>query len=69
VDGWSCDYYDLDGILISTGYQPLKDKNITARYDVCRKYEQAAQGKTAEEKERLIAEFVAEISKTEKRTV
>ena len=24
----ACDYYDVDGVLISTGYRPLNEKNI-----------------------------------------
>jgi hypothetical protein len=34
--GWSCDYYEIDGILISTGYAPVG--NIEASYDLCHKY-------------------------------
>lgn len=26
VEGWSCDYYDIEGILISTGYAPIENK-------------------------------------------
>jgi len=28
VEGWACDYYDVDGVLISTGYSPLNEKNM-----------------------------------------
>lgn len=27
AEGWACDYYDIDGVLISAGYSPLKSKN------------------------------------------
>ena len=41
VYGWSCDYYDVsDGIVISTGYRPI---GLTVPYDLCAKYEKAAQ--------------------------
>lgn len=43
-EGWACDYYDVDGILISTGYSPLDKKGRTkSTYDICRKYETAAE--------------------------
>lgn len=29
VNGWSCDYYVVDGVLISTGYSPLSNKGLT----------------------------------------
>ena len=40
VYGWSCDYYDIDGICLSTGYSPI-GKN--ANYELMRKYEAKAQ--------------------------
>lgn len=43
AEGWACDYYDVDGILISTGYSPLDKKGRTkSTYDICRKYDEAA---------------------------
>lgn len=29
VNGWSCDYYVVDDVLISTGYSPLSHKGLT----------------------------------------
>ena len=26
-EGWACDYYDINNVLISTGYAPLESKN------------------------------------------
>lgn len=44
AEGWACDYYDVDGILISTGYAPLDKKGRTkSTYDICRKYDEAAE--------------------------
>lgn len=40
--GWACDYYDIDRVLISTGYRPLKNKNINANYPLICEYEQIA---------------------------
>lgn len=42
VYGWACDYYDIDGILISTGYAPLDNKNTKSNYENTRKYNEAA---------------------------
>ncbi len=42
AEGWSCDYYDIDGILISTGYAPIDSKRTKSSYDICRKYDSAA---------------------------
>lgn len=42
INGWSCDYYDIDGILISTGYGPVKSKNATASNDLIEKYDKKA---------------------------
>ena len=25
IYGWSCDYYDVNGVIISTGYSPIGD--------------------------------------------
>ena len=40
--GWSCDYYDIDGVLISTGYAPLNDKNMIKNYSLIMEYENKA---------------------------
>ena len=43
INGWSCDYYVKNNILISTGYNPLKNKNVKrASFDVIMQYEDAA---------------------------
>jgi len=43
VEGWACDNYDVDGTLISTGYAPLKDKNLVSTWDTIRIYEKKAE--------------------------
>lgn len=35
-EGWACDYYEVDGVLISTGYAPIG--NIVPSYDTCHRY-------------------------------
>ena len=44
AEGWACDYHDIDGVLISTGYAPLNSKNVKeVDYDTRQKYETQAQ--------------------------
>lgn len=40
VYGWACDYYDIDGILISTGYAPIGE---SPDYNIIRKYNNKAE--------------------------
>jgi hypothetical protein len=42
AEGWACDYYDIGGVLISTGYAPLADKNAKHDYETTKKYEDKA---------------------------
>jgi hypothetical protein len=42
TEGWACDYYDIDGVLISTGYAPLSDRNTKKDYHTIRHYEEQA---------------------------
>lgn len=41
VEGWACDYYEIDGILISTGYAPIGD--IEPSYNTCHRYNTKAE--------------------------
>ena len=43
TEGWACDYYKVDNVLISTGYAPLKSENAKCDYDMIRKYDDEAQ--------------------------
>ena len=38
-DGWSCDYYEIEGICISTGYRAIGEG---VNYDLVRKYDKKA---------------------------
>lgn len=42
-EGWACDYYDVNGVLISTGYAPIESKNTNCNYDLVRKYDDLAE--------------------------
>lgn len=43
AEGWACDYYDIDGVLISTGYAPLSNKNTHSNYSILRRYNEQAE--------------------------
>lgn len=40
ICGWSCDYYDVDNVCLSTGYSPIGQN---APYELIKKYEIKAQ--------------------------
>ena len=40
VYGWSCDYYDIENVCLSTGYSPIGE-NVD--YELIKKYELKAQ--------------------------
>jgi len=70
-EGWACDYYDIDGILISTGYTPLDDKNMKHDFNLLQEYEQKARvivlGQEVHEEQRekvtqLLKQFINEIT-------
>jgi hypothetical protein len=42
AEGWACDYYEVDGVLISEGYAPLSNKNMIEDYSLIREYENKA---------------------------
>lgn len=39
AEGWSCDYYYIHDVIISTGYSPIGRKTD---YELCRKYDKKA---------------------------
>lgn len=39
-EGWACDYYDINGVYISTGYDPIGAK---VDYDLIREYDKKAE--------------------------
>lgn len=42
AEGWACDYYNVDGVLISTGYSPLKSKRVRSCYELEHEYDNIA---------------------------
>jgi len=61
VYGWACDYYDIEGVCISTGYSYISDKNTKTSYDLAREYDDKAQGKEKEEIDKLLKEFINKV--------
>jgi hypothetical protein len=44
VYGWNCDFYDISGVLIATGYRNMPpNKNVKCDYEIIDKYEKKAQ--------------------------
>lgn len=39
AEGWACDYYEVNGVIISTGYSPIGKQ---VEYDLIREYEEKA---------------------------
>ena len=75
VEGWACDYYDIDGILISTGYSPLSSKNTHSNYDIVHRYNEQAEKiacnyslsykERAEQVNALLKKYVKEVAQYE----
>ena len=42
TEGWACDYYEVEGVLISEGYAPLASKNMIKDYRIVEEYENKA---------------------------
>lgn len=58
-EGWACDYYNIDGIVVSTGYAPHGKKEIP--YEVCEKYEKLAMNKDREQRKALFLQMIKEV--------
>ena len=59
TEGWGADIYLFGTTAIITGYAPFG--NIRPDYELCKKYERFAEGKSKEEKRKLIDEFIKEV--------
>lgn len=42
VYGWSCDYYDINDVIVSTGYSYIDNKRIKYDYEALRKLDKKA---------------------------
>lgn len=64
VNGWDCDYYEIDGVVICTGYNPIKSKNMIDDYKLIREYEQkAGQDITTAQINELLYELIGKLKK------
>lgn len=73
AEGWACDYYDVDGVLISTGYSPMKSKRVRSCYELEHEYDDIARTLLEsseiswEEKEmrinKLLRQFIEKVKK------
>jgi hypothetical protein len=61
VYGWNFDVYDFDSVAICTGYRGMPSKNSKEDYTLIREYDGKAEGKTKEEKDVLIKEFIEKV--------
>ena len=42
-EGWACDYYDVEGVCICEGYDPIRAKNAKdVDHETCRKWNDKA---------------------------
>jgi len=68
--GWACDYYEIEGICISTGYSPIGE---SVDYDLLKKYDNKAKKildnysidyqKRKNKVNKLLIKFINEINK------
>jgi len=58
VEGWACDYYDINGVCICEGYSPIAEQHMKSDYNVIKEFDNKASGKSAEEKRVLLKEFI-----------
>jgi hypothetical protein len=57
--GWCCDYYYVKDVVISTGYDTIKSKNMKDDYSLVREYENRAEKlNSREEVQALLFELI-----------
>ena len=66
AEGWACDYYEVDDVVISTGYAPLKNKNMDIDYSTIKAYENKARdivnsSKSWEDKEKEVNSLLSHL--------
>ena len=60
--GWLCDYYNINGVIISTGYNYIDTKNMKDDYSLVKEYEQKARKlNTAKEVNKLLFELLKKL--------
>ena len=63
VYGWNADYYDVNGVVIATGYRSLPNsKNTNCDYKTVRAFDdKASKAETSNEIESLLGDFIKAI--------
>lgn len=68
-ESWACDYYDVDGLCISTGYSPMNSKNVKVLYEFINQYENMAKSivsdynRPYDERKKAVNELLHEFAK------
>lgn len=63
-DGWSCDYYYIGNVVISTGYSYIDSKNMKDDYNLIKEYEEKSRElNTKEETDKLLFELIEKLKK------
>lgn len=73
AEGWACDYYNVNNLLISTGYAPMKSKRVKSSWELEHEYDEAARKiiedssmswkQKAAEVNRLLEEFAEKVKR------
>lgn len=65
VYGWNGDYYEVDGVLIATGYRSLpSSKNVKCEYEDIRRFEgEAEKAQTKDAIESVLNKFIEYITR------
>lgn len=62
VCGWNADYYDIDGVLIATGYRSMpSSKNVKCDYELVRKFDNEAISMSPDQAREHARKFIAKI--------
>lgn len=62
INGWGADYYNIEGVLICTGYDTISTKNLKFDYETVRKFDALAQkADTKKQVDRILKRFIKEI--------
>jgi len=59
--GWACDYYDIDGVCISTGYSPISKNTDKIDYKLLREYDEIASKTERKDRSALLREFLKKV--------
>lgn len=62
AEGWACDYYEVGGCCISTGYSPIASQHMKDDYHLIREYDNKAKGLTANERLALLEELLEKLT-------